>query len=137
MSFTSFFRSHLTSLLFIVFIGTNNFYLGFQTSESGKLTVLDKSEIEEFFNLQMQLGDSVWPAFGRTDIPVILFNEEWAFLVGCKNPPDGWKKVPNMSQRGKKWELVPNDKIFGQSYYCQRLDSSIIPEAFTVKVGKK
>lgn len=137
MSFKLFFGFGLIGFLFISFIRIGNGILRFQTNDNTRLTNLDKAEIEEFINLQRQLGDSVWPGFGRTDIPVILFNEGWAFLTGYKDPPDGWKKVPQMNKRGKKWELVPDDKILGQGYYRQPLDSNIIPEAFTVKVGEK
>ena len=111
--------------------------LEFHGNENGKLTDLDKAEIAEFFNLQKQLGDSMWPGYGKAAIPVILYNKEWVFLVGCRNPPDGWKKVPNMNQCGKKWELVPDDKIVGWNYYRQRIDSNNTPQAFTVKVGEK
>jgi hypothetical protein len=119
------------------FIAPAHSNLGFQVNENGKLSDLDKAEIEEFFNLQKLLGDSVWPGFGKADIPVILFNDEWAFLAGYENPPGGWKKVPNMNQRGKCWEPVYNDKIFDRTYYRQRLDSGISPQAFTVQVGTK
>ena len=31
---------------------------------------------------------------------VILYNEDHAFLVGVKNPADGWVKVPDTRTRG-------------------------------------
>ncbi|HET9744137.1 MAG TPA: hypothetical protein VFP97_00405, partial [Chitinophagaceae bacterium] len=129
--------SLLIGFLPVEFIATSNLNLGFQINENGKLTGLDKAELQEYFNLQKQLGDSVWPGFGKADIPVILYNKEWAFLVGYKNPPAGWKKVPNMNQLGKKWELVPLDKVVGSNYYRQRIDSNNSLQAFTVKVGEK
>lgn len=137
MSLKIFLSCFLISFLFGGFIVTNHANLRFHANENGKLSDLDKAEIEEFFNLQKQLGDAVWPGFGKADIPVILYNNDWAFLVGYVNPPDGWKKVPDMNQRGKYWEPVSEDKIVGQTYYRQRLDSSSSPEAFTVKVGNK
>lgn len=132
-----FFCSLLVSFLFLDFIGTSNRGPGFSTNTDDKLTALDKAEIEEFFNLQKKLGDSLWPGFGKADIPVILYNKEWVFIVGIGYPPDGWKKVPNMNQLGRKWELVAGDKIVGRNYYRQRLDSSNVPQAFAVKVGEK
>lgn len=137
MSLKIFLWSLLISFLSSDLIVTNHSNLGFHVNENGKLSDLDKAEIEEFFNLQKQFGDSVWPGFGKADIPVILFNNEWAFLVGYEDPPDGWKKVPNMNQRGKYWEPVSDDKMVGRTYYRQRLDSNNSPQAFTVKVGNK
>lgn len=132
-----FLYSLLVSFLSGDFLVTNHSDLRFHVYENGILSGPDKAEIEEFFNLQKQLGDSVWPGFGKADIPVILYNKEWAFLIGYKNPPDGWKKVPNMNQYGKKWELVTGDKIAGRYYYRQRIDSINTPQAFSVKVGEK
>ena len=137
MSFKLFLGSLLISFLPVDFIATSNLNLAFQINENEKLTDLDRAEIEEFFNLQKQLGDSVWPGFGKADIPVILYNKQWAFLAGYKNPPDGWKKVPGMNQYGKKWELVPHDKVVGWNYYRQQIDSGNTPQAFTVRVGEK
>ena len=137
MPFKLFFCSLLISFLSVDFIATRNLNLAFQIDENGKLSDLDKAEIEEFFRLQKQLGDSVWPGYGKADIPVILYNKEWAFLVGCKSPPDGWRKVPGMNLYGTKWELVAGDNIFGLNYYRQRLESGNNPQAFTVKVGEK
>ena len=94
MSFKLFLGSLLISFLPVDFIATSNLNLAFQINENEKLTDLDRAEIEEFFNLQKQLGDSVWPGFGKADIPVILYNKEWAFLVGYKRPPRWMEESP-------------------------------------------
>ena len=137
MSLKIFLCSLLIGFLFSDFILMSHSNLELHGNENGKLTDLDKAEIAEFFNLQKQLGDSVWPGYGKADIPVILYNKEWAFLVGYKKPPDGWRKVPEMNLYGTRWKIVRGDHIFGLNYYCQRLDSGINPQAFTVKVGEK
>ena len=67
---------------------------------------------------------------------MIVYNEEFAFLVGYPNPPDGWIKVPAGIERGGGWELVADDTFIGQQYYRQQL-SGVTPEAFTVMVGER
>ena len=75
---------------------------------------------------------------GEADIPVIVYNESYAFLTGYAEPPPGWVKVPAGIQRGGEWEIVPDDTYNGQPYYRQALpDPDITPEAFTVLVGDR
>jgi hypothetical protein len=98
----------------------------------------DKIRLIETTQLRRQVGDAVWPGWGDADIPMIVYNEEYAFLTGYPDPPDGWIKVPAGIQRGGAWELVPGDSINGQPYYRQRLpDEETTPEAFTVLVGER
>ena len=103
-----------------------------------KLGEADKLRLAEYIHLREGLGDSVFPGWGDADIPAILYNEEYVFLTGYKNPPDGWVKVPAGIQRGMTWELVPDDLFVDEPYYRQRLsDPEITPEAFTVMVGDR
>ncbi len=69
------------------------------------LSQADKLCLGETFHLRQTVGNTVWPGFGDADIPAIVFNESYAFLVGCPDPPDGWIKVPVASQRGRPWEV--------------------------------
>ena len=100
------------------------------------LSAADKTRLAETRHLLRELGDTVWPDWGQTDIPMIVYNEEYAFLVGYPNPPDGWVKVPAGIQRGGGWEPVADDAFMGEQYYRQRL-AGITPEAFTVMVGER
>jgi hypothetical protein len=100
------------------------------------LSAADKTRLAETRHLLRKLGDEVWPNWGQTDIPMIVYNEEYAFLVGYPYPPDGWVKVPAGIQRGQGWEPVVDDAFIGEPYYRQRL-SGVIPEAFTVMVGER
>jgi len=103
-----------------------------------KLGEADKIRLAEFVHLREGLGDSVFPGWGEADIPAILYNEEYVFLIGYKNPPDGWIKVPAGIQRGMTWDPVPDDLVMGEPYFRQRLsDPEITPEAFTVMVGDR
>jgi hypothetical protein len=98
----------------------------------------EKARLAEFYQVRPQLGDAVWPGWGTAAIPVIVYNEAYAFLVGYPDPPDGWVKVPQNEWRGGPWTLVPNDLFSGDPYYRQQLPATgEIPEAFTVRVGDR
>jgi hypothetical protein len=100
------------------------------------LSDTEKARLAEFFQVRQQVGSAVWPGWETAVIPVIAYNEEYAFLVGYPNPPDGWVKVPQNVQKGGAWEPVPDDLFQGEVYYRQPLPASgETPEAFTVRVG--
>ncbi|MFO7743745.1 MAG: hypothetical protein R6X31_15710, partial [Anaerolineae bacterium] len=94
----------------------------------------------EMFHLRRALGSQVWPGWGEAEIPVIVHNEAYVFLVGYpegETPPDGWVRVPRDEQRGGPWEAVPGDTFQGQPYYRQQLvGTEETPENFTVRVGE-
>lgn len=107
-----------------------------QSAVVDQLSEAEKARLAEFFRVRQQLGDTVWPGWGTADIPVIVYNEAYAFLVGYPDPPEGWVKVPQNELRGGSWELILNDSFNGEPYYRQQLPATgEIPEAFTVKVG--
>lgn len=102
-----------------------------------KLSQLDKARLLEAEQLRRAIGDEVLPGWDQAEIPVILYNEEYAFLTGISVfPPDGWKTIRSNQQRGTAWEIVPDDDFQGQPYYRQVLSPGITPQAFTVKVGE-
>lgn len=102
------------------------------------LSEADKIRLAEIQHLRQMVGGEVWPGWGQADIPFILYNEEYAFLVSYPDPPDGWVKVPQGTRRGGPWELAPNELFFTEPYYRQRLpDPDTTPEAFTVLVGER
>jgi len=102
------------------------------------LSANEKAYIAETINLQQKLGSEVWPGWSDLDIPVIVYNEEYAFLTGYPNPPAGWYKMPVEEFRGSEWEIVKTDDFFGKTYYRQALPNpEITPESFTVKVGDR
>ncbi len=108
-----------------------------RSSITDRLTGAEKARLAEALHLRQALGGSIWPGWGEADIPVILYNEEYAFLVRYPHPPVGWTKIPQNLSRGDRWELVPNDTFEDRVYYRQRLAPGITPEAFTVLVGEQ
>ncbi|HLO30613.1 MAG TPA: hypothetical protein VK249_15825 [Anaerolineales bacterium] len=102
------------------------------------LSNLEKARLAEFFHLKQELGSAIWPGWGEADIPLVLYNEEYAFLIGYPDPPDGWLKMPQRESRGAAWEVVPGEKFDNMPYYRQRLtDPNKTPEGFTVLVGDR
>jgi hypothetical protein len=103
-----------------------------------RLSPDDKVRLAEIRHLRTSLGDQVWPGWAEADIPIILYNEEYAFLIGLPDPPAGWTPVPGTEPMGVPWEPVPDDQFEGRPYYRQRLASQDAnPQAFTVRVGDR
>lgn len=119
-------------------LGISNLTFDTTLKSPNELSREDKIILQEIENLVDTLGNSVFPQFGETNIPTILYNSKYAFLVGISDPADGWVKVPQGTIRGTKWEPVPDETLLDAPIYRQPLqDSKIIPEAFTVQVGDK
>ena len=103
-----------------------------------RLDEREKALLSEALHLHRALGDSIWPGWAREDLPVVLYNERYAFLTGLPDPPAGWIKVPGHKVRGGPWERVPDDSFEGAAYYRQALPSpDENPEAFTVRIGDR
>jgi len=102
------------------------------------LNDLDKARLAEALNLRQTLGSEILPGWGEADIPVIVYNQAYLFLVGLAEPAAGWVKVPQGTHLGQPWELVPNDTFLGQPYYRQPYEQPDgHTQAFTVLVGDR
>ena len=136
-----FFGATGLTMLCVAFVGITalgNRSLPAQSQVTDHLSELEKARLAEAKHLRQTLGDTVWPGWGLHDIPFIVYNEAYAFLVGYPRPPDGWVKMPQNDLRGGPWEAVPGDTFEGQVYYRQRLPNpEITPENFTVMVGER
>jgi hypothetical protein len=122
-------------LLLIAFIAIR-YSLPTQREFQAHLSALEKARLAEAIHLRQQLGDLVWSGWGQVDIPVILYNQDYAFLVGYPQPPSGWLNIGNGERRGGSWELVSQDTFQGEPYYRQSLkELDTTPQAFTVLVG--
>lgn len=128
------------ALLVIALVGISalsNLGLPTHSHVTERLSALEKARLAEAIHLRRSLGDTVWPGWGLSDIPIIVYNEEYAFLVDYPSPPAGWLKMPQREARGGPWEAVA-DTFDGQVYYRQRLlNPDITPENFTVLVGER
>ncbi len=125
-------------MMAITLIQNGDLPLNSQVTE--RLSNMEKSRLAEAIRLRKALGDQVWPGWADLDIPIIVYNEEYAFLVGYPDrivPPDGWLKMPQQRKLGGPWEAVRSDYFQDQYYYRQRLlDPAVTPENFTVRVGE-
>lgn len=107
-----------------------------ESAEVATLSDLEKARLSEFFQVRQAVGGKVWPGWDTAVIPTIVYNEAYAFLLGYPEPPAGWVQVPQNSQKGTAWQLVPNDLFNGEPYYRQLLPANgDTPQAFTVRVG--
>ena len=102
-----------------------------------RLSAADQARLGEAIHVRQSLGDRVWTGFGSADIPILTFNERYAFLVGLPDPAAGWRSVPQDAQFGGAWQSVPDETFQGQTYYRQELDlTRDSTQNFTVQVGE-
>lgn len=87
--------------------------------EDPRLTAAEKEQLSKALSVKASVGDRVWPGFGRAQIPVILFNDRYEFLVHAADPPAPWK-------------VVEGDQFQGKPYYRRAAQK---PQAFAVLVG--
>ncbi len=128
-------------LLFVVVLSAlaiSNLNLPERSVVVEQLSTIEKSRLSEVFQLRQALGDATWPGWSQADIPLIVYNEKYVFLVGYPNPPAGWAKFPTMQPGGGAWEQVPGDLFEGQAYYRTLITAADnTPQAFTVLVGER
>jgi hypothetical protein len=125
-------------VLAILVSAASNLGLPSESRVIERLDEVEKARLAEIIHIRKSVGDQIWPGWAGADIPLLVYNEAYAFLIGIADPAEGWFKVPNGPQRGGPWELVPGDDFYGQPYYRQPLPApDITPEAFTVTVGDR
>jgi hypothetical protein len=114
----------------------SNLFFSNRSKSIDRLADLEKARIAEVFHLRETIGNSIWPGWSNASIPIIVYNEAYAFLIGLENPDPGWRTVPQNIARGGSWELVSGATIDGRKYYRQKLiNTREVPQAFTVRVG--
>ena len=86
-----------------------------------RLGPTEKAELTEVLSLKSSLGDEVWPGLAAADIPLILFNDRYEFLVGVPDAP-------------APWTAVEGDDFAGQTYFRRAAEK---PQAFAVAVGDR
>jgi hypothetical protein len=85
------------------------------------LSPSDKEGLKEVLRLKAEMGDHVWPGLDRLPIPLILYNDQYEFLIGGANPP-------------VNWEVVKGDDFLGKPYYRRAAEN---PQAFAVSLGTR
>jgi hypothetical protein len=116
----------------------SNLALDTTLEQTSELSEEEQIVLLETENLVDGFGNEVLPGFGEAEIPTILYNSEYAFLIGTTDPADGWVKIPQNINRGERWVVVDNEALLNPPYYRQPLpDPDITPEAFTVRVGEQ
>jgi len=88
-------------------------------ADLSKLGDQDKAQLAEYYGLKKRFGSQIWPGFAEAHIPLILYNERYAFLIGNPHPPSPWAPVEN-------------DSFQGDPYYRKAATGS---QAFAVPVG--
>ncbi|MHB1319198.1 MAG: hypothetical protein ACYCYF_11320, partial [Anaerolineae bacterium] len=99
-------------------------------------SVLDMSRWQEAVHLRQTYGNQVWPGWADADIPTILYNQDYAFLLGLPQPESGWTTIPGNRHLGIDWESA-SDHGLGIGLYRQRLTADSDPQAFATLVGER
>jgi hypothetical protein len=102
------------SICLVAFLGNTAGFLGsigndgqdLQSRKGEDPTVLseeDKAQLIETLRLKKSFGPSIWPGFSEAEIPLILYNEGYAFLIGHPSPPPAWTPVDGDSFQEKTY----------------------------------
>jgi hypothetical protein len=87
---------------------------------SDQLSPIDQARLLESLQLKTALGDQVWQGWGRADIPIIIWNRSYEFLVNYNGA------VPS------DWSEITDKNLNGNPYYRRVADD---PQNFAVRVG--
>lgn len=89
--------------------------------DANLLSSSEKHLLDEALWLKRNKGNIIWPNFGDTQIPVLLYNDQYEFLIGISSPQEGWTKVEG-------------SPFNGSPYYKKK---SRNPQTFTVQIGNQ
>ena len=64
-----------------------------ESAQAEMLSPAAATHVREAQQLKVELGDEVWPGFGSAGIPLMVFNERYAFLCGVEQAPPGWERA--------------------------------------------
>ncbi len=127
----------LAAIVILLALGAaSNLLLPEGSAAAATLGEAEKARIAEAIHLRETLGNAIWPGFGDEQIPVVVYNEQYAFLTNFDGePPPGWVLPASGERQGTAWEPVPGDDVFGATYYRQPLSGAVSPQSFTVRIG--
>jgi hypothetical protein len=72
----------------------------------------DEVRILEARRLVREYGDSIWTGWSAEDVPVLLVDEAYEFLIGHPSPPQDWR--PLEFNEALKGEVYGRDRVFGR-----------------------
>ncbi len=90
-----------------------------EQTDSAILKPEDKLQIQEFLRIKNRIGFHIWPGFGESEIPLLLYNRDYEFLILHPAPPPDWERV-----RGDTYQGLP--------YFMKE---SVHSEAFAIRIG--
>lgn len=123
----------IVGILFSI-IAVINLNLPTESPVIDHLSSVEQNRMMEVVHLKKTLGNEVWPGWGDHDSPILIYNEEYAFLLGMDEPSPGWIRVPYKTPEGRDWEQVPGDF----TYHRQPLpETGETPQAFIVEIGNQ
>ncbi len=96
-----------------------NYFAPTHSQTVDRLDAREKALLGEALQLKKSVGDVIWPGFGRAEIPLLVWNEQYSFLLGDMPGP-------------ARWEQVPGDSFLGHGYYRGHMQKD---QAFTVAIG--
>lgn len=91
-----------------------------EAGNSDRLSPLDEARLMEALRLKSTLGEKVWPDWGMTEMPVIIWNKGYEFLAEYPGEPPA------------DWTVISDADVQGKSYYRRPVDD---PQNFAVPVG--
>lgn len=65
-----------------------------------RLSELDKARLAEALHLKQELGALIWHGWDEAEIPVLLWTDEYSFLIGYPSLPEGWSLVEGDASQG-------------------------------------
>lgn len=79
-----------------------------------RLAPAEWNRMAEAQHLRRELGEGVWPGWSEPEIPILLYNEEYAFLLGYPAAPLGWENIPDeeFQERPCYRKLHPDPQAF-------------------------
>lgn len=90
----------------VVFSLTVNRRIPDEPTQLDRLSAIDVARVEEALQLRPALGSEVWPGWAEHAAPLLVSNDEFAFLFGADTAPAGWEAVDGMyrSDQDRDWQ---------------------------------
>ncbi len=88
---------------------------------NSQLNKSQKTYLQESFRLKRKFGEKVWPGLDTINIPIIVFNNCYEFLLG-------------LDSTDKDWTKIESDKFYYNFYWRRDITE---PKAFAVLVNGK